>query len=552
MTDVIVVGSGASAVNAAWPLVEAGLRVRMLDVGNTDRVYALLIPDEPFSRIRRTSAEQHRFFLGDQFEGIPFGAVRVGAQLTPPRAFITRDTDTLLPVDAPGFYGMETLALGGLAAGWGAGVTRFTAEDLARTPISPADLAPHYRAVEERIGVCADAPDHDDLARDLGVHAAAMPALPPDTSTSLILERYRKRRERINAAGLRLGLAHLAVCTRSHRGRGPHRPHDMDFWSDAGRAVYRPRYTLDELRARENFEHIPGRLVLSFSERGTSAEVIARELQSGAEETHSARAVVLAAGVMGTARIVLRSLNQYDRPLPVVANPYTYVPSVNLGMLGREPADERHSLAQLMATVTPPGSPADPQAFISVYSYRSLLTFKLLKEAPLGARSALRLFRSLMPMITILGIHHADAPSPAKSMELRRDRAAAGGGGAGGGGVAGAGPDRLAIRYSLDDAETARIDRAERATLRAFRALNCYALKRVRPGHGSSIHYAGSLPMSASPRELQTHPDGLLAGCASVFIADGSTLPDLPAKGLTLTLMANADRIGTRLAERLA
>jgi cation diffusion facilitator CzcD-associated flavoprotein CzcO len=34
--DVIVVGSGASAVNAAMALVEAGRGVRMLDVGNRD------------------------------------------------------------------------------------------------------------------------------------------------------------------------------------------------------------------------------------------------------------------------------------------------------------------------------------------------------------------------------------------------------------------------------------------------------------------------------------------------------------------------------------
>jgi hypothetical protein len=36
-----------------------------------------------------------------------------------------------------------------------------------------------------------------------------------------------------------------------------------------------------------------------------------------------------------------------------------------------------------------------------------------------------------------------------------------------------------------------------------------------------------------------------------VYLADGSLLRRLPAKGLTLTLMANADRIGSALAGRL-
>ena len=36
-----------------------------------------------------------------------------------------------------------------------------------------------------------------------------------------------------------------------------------------------------------------------------------------------------------------------------------------------------------------------------------------------------------------------------------------------------------------------------------------------------------------------------------VYLADGSVFPWLPAKGLTFTLMACADRVGSRLASRL-
>ncbi|MGI9181576.1 MAG: hypothetical protein ACR2H9_13865 [Longimicrobiaceae bacterium] len=83
MVDVLVVGSGASGVNAAAPLVAAGLRVLMLDYGNQDRGYPPLIPPDSFSEIRRSDEEQHRYYLGDDFEGIPLGPARVGAQLTP-------------------------------------------------------------------------------------------------------------------------------------------------------------------------------------------------------------------------------------------------------------------------------------------------------------------------------------------------------------------------------------------------------------------------------------------------------------------------------------
>ena len=78
MTSVIVVGSGASGVNAAAALVEAGVRVTLIDFGNEDRTYAPLIPEGTFEEIRRTDPNQHRYFLGDEFEGITLGAVRVG------------------------------------------------------------------------------------------------------------------------------------------------------------------------------------------------------------------------------------------------------------------------------------------------------------------------------------------------------------------------------------------------------------------------------------------------------------------------------------------
>ena len=43
---------------------------------------------------------------------------------------------------------------------------------------------------------------------------------------------------------------------------------------------------------------------------------------------------------------------------------------------------------------------------------------------------------------------------------------------------------------------------------------------------------------------------GELAGHVGLHIVDGSILPSLPPRHATLTIMANADRIGTALAIR--
>jgi choline dehydrogenase-like flavoprotein len=145
--------------------------------------------------------------------------------------------------------------------------------------------------------------------------------------------------------------------------------------------------------------------------------------------------------------------------------------------------------------------------------------------------------RLLMPYFSILGIHHEDRPSPAKICVLRRD--------------APGGPDRLRIDYR-PGREELRAQRADEALLRrCFRRLGCLPLATLRPGEGANIHYAGTFPMRPDGGDLTCDLEGRLRATASVYLADGSVFSWLPAKGLTFTLMANANRVGSRLAKRL-
>jgi len=533
MTDVIVVGSGPGGLHAASRLVEAGLRVLLLDFGNRDERYAPLIPRRPFSDIRRSDPAQHRYLLGDRFEGIPFGPVRVGAQLTPPRMHILADAAERQPVDAPGFAASMSLACGGLGAGWSAGVFPFSDDELDGMGFGVADLQVHYDTVAERIGVAGN---HDDLERFLPPSPSMMPALELDSNAEVVWARYQRARTALNARGFFLGQTRLAVCTQAHRGRGPYAYLDLDYWADTDRAVYRPQWTLDELLPAAGFTYHARRLVRRFTEQDGRVLVEAEDADSGAVEQHEARALVIAAGTFATARIVLRSLDRYDTAVPFVCNEYAYVPTLNLGMLGHAARDRRASLAQLTAMVQLE-QPRRRVIQAQLFSYRSLLTFKLMKELPLPGRQSLRILRVLMPNFAILGIHHEDRPTAGKTCVLRR-------------GADGA-PDRLEITYR-PTAEEQAVQRAdERMLLRFFRSLGCIALKTIRPGHGSSIHYAGTFPITPHDAPLTCDRDGRLRGTRAVYLADCSVFPWLPPKGLTFNIMANPDRVGLQLARTL-
>jgi choline dehydrogenase-like flavoprotein len=65
---------------------------------------------------------------------------------------------------------------------------------------------------------------------------------------------------------------------------------------------------------------------------------------------------------------------------------------------------------------------------------------------------------------------------------------------------------------------------------------------------GGDIHYSGTLPMRETPAIGETSAIGEVKGLNGVHVVDGACLPNLPAKSHTLTIMANADRIGNLIA----
>ncbi|HVA33498.1 MAG TPA: hypothetical protein VNG31_05085, partial [Candidatus Baltobacteraceae bacterium] len=151
--DFIVVGSGATGSMAAQTLVESGASVLMLDGGIADERYAGTIPHETFVDLRHTDDEQHRYLLGEHFESAAYATLGAGAQLTPPRRFIVERVAELLPTHAAAFAPVESLALGGLASGWGLLCGVYSDAELARASLPIADMRDAYQTVADRIGL---------------------------------------------------------------------------------------------------------------------------------------------------------------------------------------------------------------------------------------------------------------------------------------------------------------------------------------------------------------------------------------------------------------
>ena len=528
--DFIVVGSGATGTTAAQTLVAGGARVLMLDAGRRDSGLSKLIPAKSFVEIRRTEEEQFRYFLGEHFESAAFRKLGVGAQLTPPRRFIVDRVDELLPVRSATFAPLESLALGGLTGGWGLMCSVYSDAELNRASLPIGATRAAYQVVCDRIGISGAGDDAGPFTID-GL-TNVQPPLPLDPTAALLYTRYQRRRGALNAHGYYVGRPALALLSRPKDDRDATDLRDMEFYCDEGGAAWRAAPVVDALRTQPNFAYAGDALVTRFDDRGGDVEVFALDLAGGPERHYSCRRLVLACGVLGTARIVLRSVAPQAR-LPLLCNDYTYVPCLVPSRIGRSMPERNNSLTQLALFHAPEEDHADI-AVGTIFSYRSLMLFRLLREMPLDVRDARILMQYFLSGFIIAGFDHPQAPSGGKALWIESDASTPT-------------SDRLAIAYALTDDERRLHAAREGGFRRALRALGAWPIKRVHPPLGSSIHYAGTLPFGREEKALTLGEDGRLHGTASVFVADGSGFTFLPAKSLTFSLMANAHRIAARL-----
>jgi hypothetical protein len=409
----------------------------------------------------------------------------------------------------------------------------YTPPELSAMGLHPAAIAAAYEVIGRRIGLAAQ---KDDATPYCGAGLETFqPPLRMDGSIAALYAEYQRRRPAVRRAGIVMGKMPMAVLTRAMADRGGTRYTDMEFWADHDRAVYRPWMTVEELKRKDGFEYRDGRFVTSFQEAPDHVEIRTRRADDGAEEVVRARRLVLGTGTLGTARIVLRS-QPGEATLPLLTNPYCIAPALHLRRLGAAMERERTSLGQLEMFLDPRGDGLDVR-MVSLYTYRSLLLFKLVKEVPLGFADARVLMQRLLPAIVLVTINHPDHASPAKRVRRVRDPASPTG-------------DGLEVDYTLGADEARDNDASERRILAVLARLGCHALKRQKMTAGSTVHYAGTLPFDDGTRRYTVAADGRLSGTRRVFVADGSPFRYLPGNGLTFTLMAWAHLVAEGLARR--
>jgi choline dehydrogenase-like flavoprotein len=522
--DVIIVGSGAAGTFAAYAL--RGRGVLVLDVGVTPPACSLC---GNLYDIRRTpdSVDLFAELIGARFESLhnvfhPYLSPKLKA---PRMKFVIDANERLSPVRSRNFDAVMSFAAGGLANAWGAGLYRFTDEDLAGFLISARELEPYYDAITEKIGINgAD----DDLAPFFGSTRGLLPPLNIDSSGKSFLARYRRRRALLNRAGFYVGRPRLAVLTREHDGRGAHRYEALEFFRPDNPSVYTPAFTLREMIRNSEIRYEAGLLVEHYRESEAGVAVTAREVATGRTREFTAKRLILAAGALNTAKIALRSNDDYDTRLPLLDNAVSYVPLFDPLRIGATLEPEFYAAAMLNAIYAGPHHPSPIQ--MTLYNLCGTLRSDFLFDFPLAARGNLCAAKYLTPALLVAQLFYPDEPAPRNYLRLCPS-------------------GELELCY-----ESKELGALEAYLLGLFRRIGYFGFARLCRylAPGNSFHYAGGLPMKSAPHgRYETDKDGKLTKTQCVYVADAAGFPALPSKNHSFTLMANAMRVATKVGRSL-
>jgi choline dehydrogenase-like flavoprotein len=535
MTRLVVVGSGASGVHFALTALERGFDVTMLDVGyvRPDPV----APDATFSQMPERLEDPVAYFLGADGEGVVYPATTSSYYGQPPsKTFVFRRPSPFRVQDGV-MRAFFSFARGGLAEAWTAGAYEFGPEDLADFPFDPGSLVDGYRTVVDRIGVTGEP---DDLAPFFPLSDGYLPPLPLDRHSALLVERYRRERAQLRERfRFHLGRSRVAVLSRDHAGRPACGQLGRCLWGCPTRSIYSPVSTLAACLEHRSFHYRSGLLATHFEYGGdgriTSLAAIPSE--GGPAASFPGDVFVLAAGALASSKIylesILRRTHTAERLTGLMDNRQAHVPFLTPAMIGSPVDTDQYQYHHLAFGLERP----DPKEYIhgQITTLRAASIHPIVQSLPLDFRGATAAFRALRAGLGIANVNLADRRRAESGLTLEPDPEP--------------GRSRLVIDYVDDPAEPALLADALGRVRRALRRLGCWlppGMTRVLP-KGTSAHYAGTLPLSRTPGRHTCAPDGRSHEFPNLVVADGATFPFLPAKNLTLTLMANATRMARAL-----
>jgi len=517
--DFAIIGSGPAGVSAAFPLVEAGHKVIMVDGGQSQD---LKPPDSAYLSARYNDERQHEWMVGSDFFALAQDETGSPKLRTPTHKSVFKNFAKANKISTENFVAVGSMAPGGLSNAWGAGVARYSKQELAEFPFPASDLDRSYQTISQRIGISGAS--NDDLRDYFGLDEWAQGAIEMDEIHTEMLRKYESKEERISAEGMKMGRSRVAVLKDDFNGRKACDLSGNCMWGCDKKAIYTAVDDLAKLEQFKNFKYVSGFIVEEISQ--LSGKILMISLQSGKRRILTTTRLLLAAGTLASTRLALTTLG-HTQPISVQSTPTAAFLLWFPGKLGAAKTDS-FGLGQMSYALD---LSDNISAFGSTFSSQGILASEFVKHLPFKRRFAIDFWRQISSSCVVGNVF---LPGTLSTSTAQIDEW---------------GHLHIKGGYSDNLAELLKMARVK--LRRVFRPLGGFMLPKsfVIGEPGGDIHYSGTLPMRESPEPGETDPTGQIAGLKNIYAVDGASLPYLSEKSHTLTIMANADRIASRLAQ---
>lgn len=518
MHPIIIVGSGPAGVAAALQCSKLGVKPLLLDVGEEKKRTSKEIGGNLYTYRRHHDCFD--LLIGKKFQRLAHLANKTPAPLkltAPSMEYVTKDAQRISTIDVKDFHAIQSFATGGLANAWSAGLYRYNDRDLETFPFKKTDVAPYFDALTQEIGISGV---NDDLTPFFGSTSFLQPPLKLPHNAKKVYRRYQRKKDFFHRFGFYLGHPRVCVLSKAKDGRPPCDYSNMEFWQDLP-YIYTPLITLRRLIDNEKVIYRKGVMVTSWREELDGVWVYGIQTNTNKPIRFKARRLILAAGAINTAKIVLKTYRDFYTKLPLLDNPTLQVPFILPSSFGQ--ALEIDAFGLVALNLIWESAPFNCIVQGTILELTSLMRADFFADLPFSAAANLAFIRYLSPAMLGMQLFFPASIQGPSLLSLKKN-------------------GHIRIQGRPNTIDLTKLS----GLFRLFRRVGAWShpllVKKVPTGHG--IHYAGTLPLRSSPKKrFECDPFGRLYGSHHVFVADSSGFPMLPAKNMSFTMMANAMRI---------
>ncbi len=365
----------------------------------------------------------------------------------------------------------------------------------------------------------------DDLLEMFPLHSATSQPLTPSWQAQRLLRHLNQHRAQLRDQGFTYGASRLAVQAQPREEQKGCVYCGLCMYGCPHHAIYSAAQTLGQLVRQKQVRYVKNVVVDRVEETGETVRIHAHDRLSGASQTFDAARVFLGCGVIPTAKILLKSLQQPSATLTMRDSLYFLLPLLGFHGASYSSHTNFHTLSQVFIEIVDQALGNYP-VHCQLYTYNELYE-QAMKDFLGKAYAFLKYPANLLldRLMVLQGYLHSDLSETA---------------------VISLQGDTLAVQRKVNPVATKTVRRVVKKLYRNVFSLGFVPLspllKIAHPGHGA--HCGGTFPMRHDPGNLETDIYGRPAGLRRVHVVDASVLPSIPSTNIALNVMANAYRIG--------